>query len=118
MCIRDRRQPICGKGGTPINAWMPLPGEGWPNDGREVAAIIDLESTKLIKGISVFDAVSQGWLRIEIGEPGNWKTLDRYRTTKYLEWKNWLNLDIKTRYLRIVSEDPGAVINEVVVLGW
>ena len=114
----DLRQPICGKGGTPINAWMPLPGEGWPDDGPEVAAIIDLESTKLIKGISVFDAVSQGWLRIEVGEPGNWKTLDRYRTTKYLEWKNWLNLDIKTRYLRIVTEEPGAVINEVVVLGW
>jgi len=112
------RQPICGNGGTPINAWMPLPGEGWPDDGSEVAAVIDLQSKKLIKGISVFDGASQGWLRLEIGEPGNWKTFDRYRTTKYLEWKNWLNMDIESRYLRIVLEDPGAVINEVVVLGW
>lgn len=112
------RQPICGNGGTPINAWMPLPGEGWPDDGQEVAVVIDLESKKLIKGISVFDGVSQGWLRLEIGKPGNWQPLDRYRTTKYLEWKNWLNLDVETRYLRIVCEEAGAVINEVVVLGW
>ena len=111
------RQPICGNGGTPINAWMPLPGEGWP-DEDEVAIVIDLKSQKTIKGISVFDGVSQGWLRIDIGEPGNWKPFDRYRTTKYQEWKNWLNLDLNSRYIRIVCEDAGAVINEVVVLGW
>jgi len=111
------RQPICGNGGTPINAWIPLPGEVFPDDG-EVAVIIDLQSKKLIKGISVFDGVSQGWLRIDVGEPGNWKPFDRYRTTKYQEWKHWLNMDIETRYLRVICEDPGAVINEVVVLGW
>jgi len=114
----ELRQPICGKGGTPINGWMPLPGEGWPEDDTEVAVVINFESKKLIKGISVFDGVSQGWLRLETGSPGNWKPLDRYQTTKYLEWKNWLNLDVESQYLRIVSEDPGAVINEVVVLGW
>ncbi len=114
----ELRQPICGKGGTPIDAWMPLPGEGWPDDGQEVAVIIDFNTKKTLKGISIFDGASQGWLRIDIGEPGNWKTFDRYRTTKYLEWKNWLNLDVASRYLRIVCEEPGAVINEVVVLGW
>jgi len=109
------RQPICGKGGTPINSWIPLPGEGWP--GAEVAAIIDLKKEHLLKGISIFDGISQGWLKIEIGQPDNWQLLDRYRTTKYNEWKHWLNMDIKTRYLRITCEDPGAVINEIVLLG-
>lgn len=108
------RQPICGKGGTPINAWMGFPGESFDKN-TEAIAVIDLQKKQSIKGISIFDAEGQGWLRIEHGEPGKWQVLDRYRTTKYLEWRSWFNLDLESRFLRIVLEESGAVIGEIVV---
>ncbi|MEM9824096.1 MAG: hypothetical protein AAF985_23625 [Bacteroidota bacterium] len=79
--------------------------------------ILDLKKPHLIEGIFLFDQNSQGWLRVEYGAPGQWTTLFRYHTYKYKEWKSWLNLDIQSRYLRIVCEDPQAIIGEILLCG-
>ncbi len=111
------RQPICGLGGQPHTPWMQVAGQSWPRTTKEMATIIDLQQTHLINGISIFDMNNEGWLRIEYGEPGQWKTWSRYRTRKYKEWKSWWNLSLKTRYIKVIYEDPRAVIGEIILRG-
>lgn len=107
------RQILCGELGKVDQPWVQTNG----GSDKPMTAIFDLKKPYLIKGLSVFDLFNQGWLRIEYGTPDNWQVLARYQTYKYNEWKSWLNLNIETQYLRIIYEDPKAIIGELLLCG-
>ncbi|MCI5058180.1 MAG: T9SS type A sorting domain-containing protein [Flavobacteriales bacterium] len=105
--------PLNGNAGTPITFW-----QNWilSSDFYPISAVVDLGTQYNITSISLFDGSGSGDVTIQTGTPFNWNTQFTDNMNSYLSWSTH-NLNINSRYIRIVIDNPNIQLGEVVFYG-
>ncbi|GAB4139288.1 hypothetical protein [Thermopirellula anaerolimosa] len=95
------------------------PEKGWDFDYRQEqslphSVVIDLGSERTVAKLWFFDTFNVGRLRLEVGEPGNWREVAVVSTDRFQSWVA-VPLDRACRYLRLSRLDGAANIAEIAV---
>jgi len=101
--------PGANSGGSPLTKWSTASSGTYPK-----SAYIDLGYEAEIVKICIYDANSTSNLIVESGTPGSWTTLFTDPLTNYNKW-NTHNVNVQSRYLRLVKTTATANFSEVVV---
>ncbi len=101
--------PLSGNANQPSTKWSTSYGSTYP-----MGAYIDLGQELDLMHIFIFDYNGVADLIVEYGEPGNWNYLFTEPLNKYKTWKQH-DVNITTRYLRMVKTSASAQFSEVVI---
>ena len=93
------------------------PATGWKinsshNKEFPFSAVIDLGRETPLATLWFYDMNSKGDVLIEAGRPGAWTRVATYDCARYQSWAA-VPLEVKTRYLRLTLQSPGAIFNEI-----
>lgn len=109
--IDEQREIIGPPTGKPSTTWE-LNSKYWKQ--FPFSAHLDLGAEKNLSSLWLYDTNGEGDVVISAGKPGEWKEVATYDCGLYLKWAE-VKLDVRTRYLRITRQTPGANFTEIAV---